>query len=144
MKKTIWQKVDRRIARIKIFRNTAKIIINRISTDTVTGTTSVDREEYAIVCSEPQTVTASVNLPLVQQGDLAMTIDYLEMRDIFEHQNVGLAWNENSGILTPGTDEIEFAGVVYGIRSVTPQDWQNNQPGQYVIVLKGVAAAGEA
>lgn len=144
MKRTFWQKIDKKVARLKLFRNSAKLIINRVSTDTVTGATTVDREEYAIICSEPQTVTGSVNLPLVQQGDLTMVIAYLEMRDIFEHQNVGLAWDENSGILRPGFDEIEFAGVTYAIRSITPQDWQNNRPGQYVVVLKGATEAGQA
>ena len=54
-------------------------------------------------------------------------------------QSNTLAWSENTGILEPGRDEIQFAGVTYAVRSVIPQDWQNNQPGQYLVILKGVA-----
>lgn len=141
MKKTIWQKVDQKIARLKIFRNSALLVIHRVLTDTVRGVTTTDTETFTVACAEPSRVSADVNTPLVQHGDLTLTLDYLAMRKIWEQQNVGLEWNENSGILRPGLDEIEFAGVTYAIRSITPQDWQNDRPGQYVVVLKGATEA---
>ncbi len=137
--KTIWQKIDRRIGRLKLFRNSAQIVKNTITTDAVAGTTSVSTVTLDIPCPEPERVSARlIDNTLVCAGDLSLTLDYLGLKQLAANND--LAWNENTGILEPGKDEIRFAGVIYAVRSVIPQDWQNNQPGQYLVILKGVAA----
>ena len=138
MKKTIWQKVDRRIGRLKIFRNSAQIVKNSITTDITTGATSVTTATLDIQGPEPQTVSDRlIDNTLVYAGDLSLTLDYLGLKKLAQSNN--LAWSETCAIFEPGKDEIQFAGVTYAVRSVIPQDWQNNQPGQYLVILKGVA-----
>ena len=138
MKKTIWQKIDRRIGRLKLFRNSAQIVKNSITTDITTGATSVTTATLDIPCTEPEKVSAHlIDNALVYAGDLSLTLDYLGLKKLAQSNT--LAWSENTGILEPGRDEIQFAGVTYAVRSVIPQDWQNNQPGQYLVILKGVA-----
>ena len=138
MKKTIWQKLDRRIGRLKIFRNSAQIVKNTITTDITTGATQVSIVTLDIPCPEPQKVSAHlIDNTLVYAGDLALVLDYLSLKKLAQSNT--LAWNENTGLLDPGRDEIRFSGVTYAVRSVIPQDWQNNQPGQYLVILKGVA-----
>ena len=138
MKKTIWQKIDRRIGRIKLFRNSAQIVKNTVTTDITTGATSVSTVTLDIPCTEPEKVSAHlIDNALVYAGDLSLTLDYLGLKKLAQSNE--LAWSENTGILDPGRDEIQFAGVTYAVRSVIPQDWQNNQPGQYLVILKGVA-----
>ena len=141
MKKTIWQKIDRRIGRLKLFRNSAQIVKNTVTTDIITGATSVTNVSMDIPCPEPEKVSAHlIDNALVYAGDLSLTLDYLGLKKLAQSNE--LAWSENTGILEPGRDEIQFAGVTYAIRSVIPQDWQNNQPGQYLVILKGVAPEG--
>ena len=138
MKKTIWQKIDKRIAQLKIFRNSAKIIKNTIRTEIMTGTTTATSVTLDVPCREPEKVSQHlIDQTLVYAGDLSLTLDYLTLRKIAQSES--LAWSENSAIFEPGTDEIQFAGVTYAIRSVIPQDWQKNQPGQYLVILKGIA-----
>lgn len=138
--KTIWQKLDRRIAQLKIFRNTATIIKNTVTTDITTGTTTAASVTLDIPCPEPQKVSQRlVDQTLVYAGDLSLTLDYLTLKKLAQNSTPALPWSENTGILEPGRDEIQFAGVTYAVRSVIPQDWQNNQPGQYLVILKGVA-----
>ena len=141
MKKTIWQKVDRRIGRLKIFRNSAQIVKNSITPDLYDNRAYVKTKTFDIQCPEPQKVSDRlIENTLVRSGDLSITLDYLGLKKLAQNNN--LEWNENTGILEPGQDEIQFAGIAYAIRSVIPQDWQNNQPGQYLVILKGVAPAG--
>jgi len=143
MKKTIWQKIDRRIGRLKLFRNSAQIVKNTVTTDVTTGATSVSTVALDIPCTEPEKVSAHlIDNTLVHAGDLSLTLDCLGLKKLAQNNTLG--WSENTGILDPGRDEIQFAGVTYAVRSVIPQDWQNNQPGQYLVILKGVApeAAG--
>ena len=139
MKKTIWQKIDRRIGRLKLFRNTVRIIKNTISTDIMTGRTSASTATLNIVCSEPEKVKDYlIDNTLVHAGDLSLTLNYLDLKK--EAENQGLVWNENTGPFELGKDELEFAGVIYAIRSVIPQDWQKDKPGQYQVILKGIAS----
>ena len=138
MKKTIWQKLDRRIARLKIFRNSATIIKTTVTTDIVTGATTAESVTLDIRCREPEKVSQRlIDNTLVYAGDLSLTLDYLGLKKLAQSNN--LAWSETCAIFEPGKDEIQFAGVTYAVRSVIPQDWQNNQPGQYLVILKGVA-----
>ena len=78
MKKTIWQKIDRRIGRLKLFRNSAQIVKNTVTTDITTGATSVSTVTLDIPCSEPEKVSAHlIDNALVYAGDLSLTLDYL-------------------------------------------------------------------
>lgn len=138
--KTIWQKIDRRIARLRIFRNSATIIKNTVTTDITSGATSATSLTLDIPCREPEKVREHlVDQTLVYAGDLSVTLDYLTLKKLARSTSPALAWSENTGILNPETDEIQFAGITYAIRSIIPQDWKNNRPGQYVVVLKGIA-----
>ena len=138
--KTIWQKLDRRIAQLKIFRNTATIIKNTVTTDITTGTTSAASVTLDIRCREPEKVGQRlIDNTLVYAGDLSLTLDYLTLKKLAQNATPALPWSENTAIFDPETDEIQFAGITYAIRSIIPQDWKNNQPGQYLVILKGVA-----
>lgn len=137
---TIWQKVDKTISRLKIFQNTATIILNRITTDVLNGTTSVCKDRFEIKCRAPEKINAYVNTSLAKGGDLTIIIDYLALREIYDGNDIGLQWDSHNAILHPGTDEIEFCGVVYAIREIIAEDWKDNMPGQYIVVLKCVSA----
>ena len=138
--KTIWQKLDRRIAQLKIFRNTATIIKNTVTTDITTGTTTAASVTLDIRCREPEKVGQRlIDQTLVYAGDLSLTLDYLTLKKLAQNSTPALPWSENSALFDPETDEIQFAGITYAIRSIIPQDWKNNQPGQYLVILKGVA-----
>jgi|GEM_PF-6515804 len=139
MGKTLWQRVDRTIARLKIFQNKATLLLHRISTDVVNGTTTVLDDRYSIKCGAPEKASTYVNNSLAKEGDMTITIDYVTLREIFEKDDTGLSWDNHYAILHPGTDEIEFSGVVYAIRDIVAEDWKDNMPGQYVVILKGVS-----
>ena len=143
MKKTIWQKIDRTIGRLKLFRNTATIIKNRVTTDIYAGTTTVETESMTIRCPEPTRVRENlIDNTLVYGGDLALTLDYLTLKKEAAKAFPNQGWSESSAIFEPGKDEVEFAGVTYAVRSVIPEDWKDNQPGQYQVILKGIAPEG--
>ena len=140
MKKTIWQKIDRRIGRLKIFRNMLTIVKNSIVTDIMEGTTSVSSVTLDLKCPEPEKVRDYlIDNTLVFAGDLSVTLNYLDLKKAAQSVSPNLEWSENCAIFEPGKDEVQFAGVSYSVRSVIPQDWQNNQPGQYLLILKGIA-----
>lgn len=133
-------KIDKKISKLKIFQNTAILIINVVTTDVITGVTSVHQDKFEIQCREPEKISGNVNSSLVQSGDLSIIIDYLSLHEIYEHNEDKLQWDEKTAFLHPGTDEIEFCGVVYGIREIVAEDWKDNMPGQYIIVLKCISA----
>lgn len=138
--KTIWQKIDSKIAGLKIFRNTAKIIKNTVTTDITTGTTAVTSATLELSCPEPEKVGQRlIDQTLVYAGDLSLTLDYLTLKKLAQSVTPAIPWSENSAIFDPERDEIQFAGITYAIRSIIPQDWKNNQPGQYLVILKGIA-----
>ena len=69
---------------------------------------------------------------------------YLSLLDLASKAKPPLAFSVGTGIFNPGTDKITFGGVVYGIRSIIPQDWQNNAPGAYMVILKNIAESEAA
>ena len=139
--KTIWQKLDRRIARLKIFRNSATIIKNTITSDIASGSTFVTSVTLSIPCPAPEKVRDYlIDNTLVYAGDLSLMLDYLTLKKLAQSTTPALPWSETCAIFDPGKDELQFAGVTYAVRSVIPQDWQNNQPGQYLVILKSVVS----
>lgn len=139
MKKTLWQKVDRKIGRLKIFRNSAIFIKNTVEVMIRDGSSRVECEKFELPCPAPEKASAHiVDQTLVHNGDLTLTLDYLTLRKICDDNANRLTWTDRCAFFTPGSDEIQFAGTTYSIRSVIPKDWQNNMPGEYLIVLKGV------
>lgn len=145
MKKTIWQKIDRRIGRLKIFRNSAVLIKKVITTDPVSGKTTVTADRFSIQCPAPENVRADlIDQTLVQAGDLSLVLDHTTLKDIWDRAvTEDWRWDESRAFLTPGTDEIAFGGILYSVRKVIPEDWQNNQPGQYRIILRSIADSEE-
>lgn len=140
MKKTIWQKIDKKIARIKLFRNSCKYTHETVETDLKSGETNVTRVSYDLQCTAPEKVSERlIDNKLVFSGDMSIVFDYLSLLDVASKSKPPLAFNVGTGIFNPGTDKITFGGVVYGIRSIIPQDWQNNQPGAYLVILKNSA-----
>lgn len=140
MKRTIWQKIDKKIARIKLFRNSCKYTHETVETDLKSGETNVTRVSYDLQCTAPEKVSERlIDNKLVFSGDMSIVFDYLSLLDVASKSKPPLAFNVGTGIFNPGTDKITFGGVVYGIRSIIPQDWQNNQPGAYLVILKNSA-----
>lgn len=144
-KKTLWQKVDRKIARLKIFRNSCVLTKEAIETDLESGQTNVTRATYTLNCTAPEKVTERlIDNTLVHSGDMSITFDYLSLLDVAANAKPPIAFSVGTGIFTPGADKITFGGITYGIRSIIPQDWQNNQPGAYLVILKHASEATEA
>lgn len=138
-KNTIWQKIDHKINQLKILQNKATLVSKTIKTDVMTGKTAVVSESCDFKCSAPEQVEAAIiDNTLVYAGDCRIVVDYLTMREMFDSISSSIEWNENTGFIQCGIDEIIFSGVTYAVRHVIPQDWQNNQPGEYVVILKGV------
>ena len=137
MKKTLWQKIDHKIAKLKIFRNTCTLTKETISTDLETGETSVSSSTIELKCTAPEKVSERlIDNKLVFSGDMSITFDYISLLNTASASTPPLAFSVGTGIFNPGEDKITFGGVVYGIRSIIPQDWQNNQPGAYLVILK--------
>ena len=144
-KKTLWQKVDRKIARLKIFRNSCTLTKETIETDLESGQTNVTRTTHTLTCTAPEKVSERlIDHTLVHSGDMSIVFDYLSLLDAAAKAKPPLAFSVGTGIFTPGADKITFGGITYGIRSIIPQDWQNNQPGQYIVILKNASETAEA
>lgn len=140
MKKTLWQKIDRKIARIKLFRNSCTYMHESIETDLKSGETNVTRISFELTCTAPEKVSERlIDNKLVFSGDMSITFDYLSLLDVAQKATPPLAFSVSKGFFHPGEDKIAFGGNVYGIRTIIPQDWQNNQPGAYLVILKNVA-----
>ncbi len=144
-KKTLWQKLNNKLnTKIKIFSNTAILRVNIVHVDKITGAAQATTFEKSVACTQPERVHAGmIDNQLVYAGDMKIPIDYLTMKQVYEEMREVIEfaeWNESTGaIQQPGTDMLEFGGIVYTIRSVIPEDWMNNMPGQYLLILKGVA-----
>lgn len=140
MKKTLWQKIDKKIARIKLFRNSCKYTHETVETDLRSGETNTTRVSYDLNCTAPERVSERlIDNKLVFSGDMSIVFDYLSLLELASKAKPPLAFSVGTGIFNPGADKITFGGVVYGIRSIIPQDWQNNQPGAYLVILKNIA-----
>ena len=143
-KKTLWQKIDRKIARIKILRNSCLLTKENIETDLETGQTNVTRASFTLPCTAPERVSERLtNGTLVFNGDMSITFDYLTLLDVAQKAKPPLAFSVGTGIFNPGADKITFGGITYGIRTINPIDWQNNQPGAYQVILYNAAEAEE-
>ncbi len=136
-KKTLWQKIDRKVARYKILRNSCLLTKEAVETDLESGQTTVTRAAVTIPCTAPQKVSEHLtDTTLVHAGDMSIEFDYLTLLDIAQKSKPPIPFSIGTGIFNAGTDKITFGGVTYGIRSISPQDWQNNQPGAYIVYLK--------
>ena len=145
MKKTLWQKIDQKVAKIKIFRNTCIFTHETVETDLQSGETNVTRASIKLNCTAPEKVSQHlIDNKLVFGGDMSIVFDYLSLLDVASKAKPPLAFSVGTGIFNPGVDKITFGGVVYGIRSIIPQDWQNNAPGAYLVILKNIAESEAA
>ena len=143
-KKTLWQKIDKKIARLKIFRNSCTLIKEAVETNLESGQTTVTRASYELTCTAPERVSERlIDNSLVFSGDMSITFDYLSLLDLASKSKPPLAFSVANAIFEPGADKIVFGGITYGIRSILPQDWQNNQPGAYLVILKSTSEAAE-
>ncbi len=143
MATTIWQKLNKQINAIKIFKNSATVIINDVYANPLTGVTTRNAETATITCPQPEVVRAGATEGTLA-GDLRVMFDYISVRKA--HSGLKSAereWNEATGIFSPGEDELIFGGVRYMIREVVAEDWQNNQPGLYVLTLRAKSTTGE-
>ena len=139
-KKTLWQKIDQKVAKIKIFRNTCLFTKETVETDLQSGETNVTRASIKLNCTAPEKVSQHlIDNKLVFSGDMSIVFDYLSLAQAAKKAKPPLAFNVGTAIFDPGADKITFGGVVYGIRSIIPQDWQNDMPGAYLVVLKNIA-----
>lgn len=141
-KTTFWQGIDRLVNEISLFQNSGILILNLIKVDKVEGKTLNFKIEKEVPCPAPDRVTIRmIDGSRVCGGDMRTNIDYLTLKDIYSNLEAEVSWNETSGCIQEGTDLFRFGGVNYRIRSVIPEDWQDNMPGSYTLILENVSKA---
>lgn len=139
-KNTFWQKLNYTINQIGLFKNNGILVLNIVETDKVEGTTTHCAIERNITIPAPEKVSSGmIDGARICNGDMQTVIDFISLRKIYEGLSGGIAWNETTGLLQPGIDMLRFAGITYRIKTVIPEDWQDNSPGCYILILDAIS-----